>query len=113
MGYLYSALWFLMAIVLLGRFRKESITIYILSLYFTFAGVWWLVDQFVETDMISGYYSWILRVVSIAMLGITGVAYAIEKGLKEKKEKANAENTKDIETGHSVPSDTEESVSVK
>ena len=68
MGYLYSALWFIVAAVLLIRFRKESAVVYILSGYFAFAGVWWLADQLAEADMLSGIYGWILRIVSAVML---------------------------------------------
>ena len=85
MGYLYSALWFVMAIVLFVRFRKESIVVYILSAYFVLAGAWWLVDQLVEVDMLNGVYGWILRIVSVVMLISVGVAYVVEKNLKDKK----------------------------
>ena len=46
MGYVYSALWFLTAFLLLCRFRKESVVVYILSAYFVFAGVWWLAAHY-------------------------------------------------------------------
>ena len=83
MGYLYSALWFIVAAVLLIRFRKESAVVYILSGYFAFAGVWWLADQLAEADMLSGIYGWILRIVSAVMLIGVGIVYVIEKNLKE------------------------------
>ena len=108
MGYLYSALWFIVAAVLLIRFRKESAVVYILSGYFAFAGVWWLADQLAEADMLSGIYGWILRIVSTVMLIGVGIVYVIEKNLKEKKALSDAAETQmtDLER-------TEESVSAQ
>ena len=88
MGYVYSALWFLTAFLLLCRFRKESVVVYILSAYFVFAGVWWLADEMSVTDMMSGTYAWILRMVSVAALLIAAVVYLIEKNIKGKKKAA-------------------------
>ncbi len=88
MGYIYSALWFVTAFILLVRFRKESIVIYILSAYFIFAGGWWLTNELIDIDLMGGLYGWILRIVSVVMLIVVAAVYMIEKNLKEKKNEA-------------------------
>lgn len=107
MGYLYSAVWFVVAIMLFVRFRKESVVVYILSGYFAFAGIWWLVDQFAEADMLNGIYGWVLRIVSVVMLVSVLAAYTIEKNLKDKK----AQQVSAVEQG-TDPELTEDPVSV-
>ena len=85
MGYIYSVLWFLTAAVLVGKFRKESAAIYVLSVYFVYLGFWWLADELVQSDMLAGSYGWILRIVSVVALIITLIVYHIDKNIREKK----------------------------
>ena len=85
MGYFYSALWFVIAAVLLVRFRGEGKIIYILSGYFTVMGIWWLANQFVEVDLLSGVYGWILRGLSLAVLLILLGIYIYNKFKAEPK----------------------------
>ena len=84
MGYVYSGLWFIMAVVLLAKFRKESKMVYVLGTYFIFLGAWWLADQLVSADMLHGTYGWVLRGVSLAAVVISGVVYYFEKLRKTK-----------------------------
>ncbi len=84
MGYIYSVLWFLTAAVLVGRFRRESAAIYVLSIYFVYLGIWWLSDEIVPADMLAGNYGWILRIVSAAALIITLIVYYADKSRREK-----------------------------
>lgn len=79
MGYVYSALWFVISIMLIVRFRKESKVVYVLSGYFAFMGCWWLVNQFVEADLLSGVYGWIFRGVSAVVMAVLIIAYFREK----------------------------------
>ncbi len=88
MGYIYAALWFITAFLLLIKFRKESIVVYVLSLYFLFLGVWWTADQVSGVDMMNGIYGWVLRCVSLAALVAVGIIYAVEKTSKLKKRAA-------------------------
>ena len=39
MGYLYTVMWFMMALLLYSKFKNEGKIVYILSGYFLFAGV--------------------------------------------------------------------------
>ena len=79
MGYIYTGLWFVAAILLLVRFRKESRIIYVLSGYFFYAGCWWLANQLLEIDLMAGVYGWIFRGISAVMLVALGVVYLTEK----------------------------------
>ncbi len=88
MGYIYSVLWFLTAVLLVIRFRKESAAIYVLSVYFVFLGFWWLADEMALPDMLAGSFGWILRIVSAAALIVTLIVYHIDKSIKEKRSEA-------------------------
>ncbi|MDD6489199.1 MAG: hypothetical protein PUG48_05230 [Clostridia bacterium] len=68
MNYLYSGIWFVVAVLLYVRFRKESKTVYLLSGYFTFMGFWWLADEIFPVDLLKGTYAWILRGVSFVLV---------------------------------------------
>lgn len=85
MGYVYSGLWFIMAAVLLTKFRKESKMVYVLSVYFAFAGIWWLTDQLVSIDMLYGSYGWVFRAVSLIAVIAAGAVYYYEKLHKTKQ----------------------------
>ena len=80
MGYVYSALWVIISIMLFFRFRKENKVVYILSAYFLFLGVWWFIDEFIKgLNLMDGTYVWILRIVSAVMLGLTAIVYLFER----------------------------------
>ncbi len=89
MGYVYAALWFIVAIILFIRFRKENKVIYLLSLYFLIMGVWWLVNEFVEVDLLSGVYGWIFRCISVAVIIVLVMAYFHSKRRTSKSDDAD------------------------
>ena len=62
MGYVYSALWVLIALMLFFRFRKENKVVYVMAVYFIFLGTWWFIDEFVTgINLMEGAYVWVLR----------------------------------------------------
>lgn len=79
MGYIYTVLWFITALLLFFKFRKESRIVYVLSGYFIYLGFWWLANQLLEADLMNGIYGWIFRGVSLVMLIILAVVYLLEK----------------------------------
>lgn len=79
MNYVYSALWFIIGVLLIVKFRSESKAIYALSVYFFILGIWWLVNELTAVDLMYGYYVWILRAISAAALIISGIVYYNEK----------------------------------
>ena len=85
MGYVYAAAWFLVAVVLFVRFRKEGKIIIPISIYFLFLGGWWLANEFVEADLLHGTYAWILRGISVAVIAVCGIFYYH----KRRKDKSN------------------------
>lgn len=87
MDYIYAGMWFLVAIILITRFRKESRIIYVLSGYFAVMGMWWLANTFVSADLLGGTYGWIFRGVSAVVIVILIIAYFREK--QNKKDNSN------------------------
>ena len=78
MGYVYCTLWILMAVLLFTKFRKKSKVIYVLCIYFLFAGVWWFLNDFLQISMTTGVYGNILRGVSLGMLILLGIKILLE-----------------------------------
>ncbi len=94
MGYVYSALWLIIAVMLFFRFRKENKVVYLLSLYFIFLSVWWFIDEFVAgINLMDGTYVWILRLVSAVMLTICLIIYLFER----KRQVNNSANNTETE----------------
>ncbi len=80
MGYVYSALWVLIALMLFFRFRKENKVVYVMAVYFIFLGTWWFIDEFVTgINLMEGAYVWVLRIVSAVMLLIAIPVYYLER----------------------------------
>ncbi len=80
MGYVYSVLWLIIAVMLFFRFKKENKAVILLSCYFVFLSVWWFLDQYVHgLDLMDGVYVWILRFVSALVLGICVIIYIRER----------------------------------
>ena len=92
MGYLYSLLWLVTALILFFRFRRESTVIYVLCLYFLFLGGWWFINQFTAADMMSGAYAWVLRIASVVVLAVGGITYHFERIRKEKQNDEEIKN---------------------
>ena len=79
MGCFYTVLWFMMAALLYSKFKDEGKIVYILSGYFIFTGIWWLANQLIQVDLMSGIYIWILRAVSALVLLMCMVIYMKQK----------------------------------
>ncbi len=75
MGYVYAALWFIIALTLFIRFRKESKAVYLFSAYFLLLSGWWLADELVIVDLMGGFYAWILRGLSVIILATAVFIY--------------------------------------
>ena len=75
MGYVYAALWFFIALILFLRFRSEGKVIIGVSIYFLFLGCWWLANQILPVDLMSGVYVWVLRGISAVVLGFCMFIY--------------------------------------
>ncbi len=82
MGYVYSGLWFLIAILLFVRFRGEGKVVYVLSGYFVIMGIWWLINQMVQIDLMSGVYGWVFRGISALMLVVLVVTYIYDRKIR-------------------------------
>ena len=89
MEYVYTVLWFMMAALLYSKFKSEGKIVYILSGYFVFAGIWWLANQFVAADLMTGTYGMIFRGVSVIALVVLILAYIEQKRHAERAENEN------------------------
>ena len=75
MEYVYTAIWFLVGLILITRMGKENKIFYAAGGFFLFLGGWWLADILLEADLMNGPWSWVLRGVSAVMLVIVGAFY--------------------------------------
>lgn len=88
-GYIYSAMWLIIAVYLFFTAIKESKFFFLLSGFFLFLSGWYLADELITTvDLFSGVYSWIFRGVALAVLVISAIAYLKyrKKRLEQDKE---------------------------
>ena len=78
-GYIYAAVWFILAAYLFYLAVKESRFFFFVAPFFIFLGVWALVNELVETDLMGGVYAWIYRGVAVIMLLICGIKYYLSR----------------------------------
>ncbi len=79
MGYIYAAMWLFAGVLLLIRYRRLSRMITPLSIYLMLLGIWWLVNEFTETDLLHGVFAWILRGITAVVLAVCAIIYYSEK----------------------------------
>ncbi|MBQ4128183.1 MAG: hypothetical protein IJD68_00250 [Ruminococcus sp.] len=88
-GYIYAALWLILAIYLLIQAIKNYKFLFVISGFFFFMFCWYLANELLSIDLFSGVYSLIFKGVAIAVLIVCAVAYLIHK------KRQNAENMED------------------
>ncbi|MBQ8860945.1 MAG: hypothetical protein IJ015_06400 [Ruminococcus sp.] len=75
-GYIYSALWLIIAVYLFYQAFKESKFLFFLSAFFLFLSGWYLADELLKTiNLFEGVYSWIFRSVALVVLIICAIVY--------------------------------------
>lgn len=74
-GYLFTALWFILAVYLFVMAVRQYRILFLLSGFMAFLGVWELLDTLSEADMKSGVYGWIYRGVAAVVLIICIIWY--------------------------------------
>ncbi|HBE14813.1 MAG TPA: hypothetical protein DCY72_00990 [Ruminococcaceae bacterium] len=88
-GYLYTAIWFLLAAYLiyvtLTRYRKPMM--FVLSGFMVFLGVWELVNTLTPIDLKSGVYGWIYRGVALVVLVLCLIWYFVMRNRDDDNEK--------------------------
>ena len=95
MNYVYSVLWFVVAVILFVRYRKENKAVYLLSGYFLFMGAWWLVNALSpDIDLMGGYYVWIYRGVTLVVLVVVLLYYMRIKNASKTKNDPDEKTTK-------------------
>ena len=56
--------------------------VYVLSGYFVIMGIWWLINQMVQIDLMSGVYGWVFRGISALMLVVLVVTYIYDRKIR-------------------------------
>lgn len=74
-GFLYGGLWLAMAIYLVYAGKKYGKICYVLSILFFFMAGWFVIDQFLPVDLLSGGYAWIFRGVMLVFLVLALLYY--------------------------------------
>ena len=79
MGYLYTAVWFLLAAymiyVTVKRYRTPIM--FILSGFMVFLAVWELVNVLTPVDLKAGVYGWVYRGIALVVLVLCLVWYFV------------------------------------
>ena len=78
-GYIYAAVWLILAVYLFFIALRESRFFFVLSGFFLFLAGWALANEFVELDLMSVLYGWIYRGVALAVLILCAVRYYFYK----------------------------------
>ena len=86
-GYIYAAMWLILAIYMFYLAFKHSKFLFVLSGFFLYSFVWQLTDKLIETNLFAPPYSFIYRGVAIVVLIVCIVAYS-----KARKARLNEEN---------------------
>lgn len=74
-GFLYTALWLILAAYLFYMAVRQYKILFLLSGFMTFLGVWELINTLTELDMKSGVYGWIYRGVAGVILVLCLIWY--------------------------------------
>lgn len=76
MSIFYGILFFIVALMLIFRFRKENIIFLPLGIYFIIFAAWWIMDGVKpELKMFGGVTGWVIRGISAVALIICGIFY--------------------------------------
>lgn len=83
-GYVYTALWLILAVYMFYLAFKENKFFFVLSAFFAFLCGWYLADELLTTvDMFSGVYSLIYRGVALIVLIVCVIAYLKYRKIRE------------------------------
>lgn len=86
-GYVYAAMWLILAVYMFYLAFKHSKFLFVLSGFFLFSFVWQLTDKLIETNLFAPPYSFIYRGVAIVVLIVCIVVYS-----KLRKERLSDKN---------------------
>ena len=70
MGYVYTAMWLIIGLMLVFRYGRENRVFYFAGGFFLFMGIWWLIDTLTDLNLFADPWVWVFR-------GAVAVALAI------------------------------------
>ncbi len=75
-GYIYSALWLIIAVYLFAHAFKETKFFFFLSAFFLFLSGWYLCNELITgVNLFEGIYSWIFRGIAVLVLLVCIIVY--------------------------------------
>ena len=74
-GWVYAALWFVIAGYFFYLAVRESRFFFFIAPFFVFLGAWALADELMAADLMGGVFGWIYRGVGVVALVICLVKY--------------------------------------
>ncbi len=75
-GYIYSALWLIIAVYLFVQAFKETKFFFFLSAFFLFLSGWYLCNELIAgVNLFEGIYSWIFKGVAVLALLVCVIVY--------------------------------------
>lgn len=95
-GYIFAALWLIIAVYLCYQGHKTHKIFYIISLLFFFMGGWYIVNELIEVNLFSYPYAWIFRGICAVFLVIIVIFIFInrKKILSQIEAEENSEDAK-------------------
>lgn len=92
-GYIYAALWLIIAVYLFFYAFKSHKFLFFLSGYFLFMSGWYLTNQLLtEVNLFSGMYSWIFRGIALVVLIICVLVYFYSKKKRAEQDETSQNN---------------------
>lgn len=86
-GYIYAALWLIIAVYLFYQAFKETKFLFFLSGFFLFLSGWYLCDELLtDINMFEGVYSLVFRGIAVVVLVVCAIKY-----LSYRKKRAHEE----------------------
>lgn len=88
MQFVYAAMWYLVALILIFRMGKENKVFYFAGGFFFILGTWWLMNAlYPNLGLFSGGWSILLRIITAVVLVILCIVYFREKRNNESQDK--------------------------
>lgn len=91
-GYIFAAMWLIIAIYLFFQAFKSSKLFFIPSAFFIFMAVWYFINEITDINLFSGIYGWIFRIVAVVFLVIIILIVVLKRKDILKKEDEKGKN---------------------
>ena len=94
MTYVYAAMWFAVALILIFRMGRENRVFYGAGAFFLLLGGWWLANAILSENLFTGVWGLVLRGVTAIALVLMCLAFYKETK-KNKEDDSNRDQSDD------------------